>query len=1406
MISFGSKDKSSDKISHQINILLETIKKMAEEAQSVSAISPIIPILEKIFNSPGVFQSIFNTLQNIANIIKNSSNITSTPEQADKLVLAVLDMMDHLKSRIISNDVVSAILVSLTNIGRVLGVFTNAIVNQVKTMESITWKSVFTTVQAARAALPIYFGFLAYSVSELVKAGKSIHLEDVHIVILGLIYSTIIITTIISILKFIIASKIKGEGFFTGGPVSNLTSATKALIKFIKKQIPNFIDAINKAYNDKRSKLFRDISTVKGVLIWVGTLGIVLIAIYYIQKLTIRLALLAPIVFTALPGIKLGFFALRSIIRSVLRTAKYFIKKSGQAADMIFTEKTAKSLLLGILALMVVIGVIIVMAILLTTNATFVTIATAAVPSFLIFFRIFGKLMNSINKLAARLNKFREKSVINKNTLIGLGIIIGVIVAMTIVAFIINFGSVGIHIRAALILIALAVEIWALSAFVKGATLLLKVTQGMKAEDWKKLTSSIHDMQSTVLAMFSFMRLFTKEIVGGVVSEGENKEATPQSIWSIDNAINAAKSMGAILIVLVAMIVLHWSFWAFLKAVSKANVDVTKFLETIKDTIAILTALGGVLTMLTAKEDVETGEKDEQGNPIKVKKEVYGYEKLSHAIENLSGLFGLFVGLLAFTWVIALFQKLTWGKLDIKKNAETVAELSAIIGSILGIMKLLVGDSKPAAKKEGEESSFFGDIWESNKGRLQEIVIAIGVLIALTAFMALLVLFTKALVAALKKINESKLDIKEVAKSFKPMLDIMPVVLGVAALAAPVAILGAPAILGIVFSIPIIYLVIIIMRILEKTKSFINSFVAIAPVIIMAFLQVASLFAIMIGVGMLFVALYVVLGLVDLGQIPKRKKAMAGVIEIVAFAATEIASYIDVFAVGMIASLFAGVFVLLMIIVVTGMILVGGLLYAFSKIPIDMEKTKEKVSQLLETVQYIIDAMFNFEKPGDGSNPDRSGAGVSAGLGLGTARMIAALLGAVYVILMVVAVLFMIFMGYLLQILAMMNIKEYAAGAKTNADYIIDAMDHILDMLFSGGKDKNPDNQSEDWQAKLLSWGGHFVNAIGDIIAAFLMVIKVALMIIAVILLIVMYGALLVVSKLDMSKIAGAEANAQEIMRVGKNIADLIMQKDTTEDKKTEKTWLESLIDWGKSALGTLQNIGSLVLNIGQLALMIGAIAIVAGLGKSLSAIAEFEVPTDVASQKTDGIIGTANAMIKKLNDSDIAKLDSSTEKKVNALVRMSEALGTIGENFGKAGQSADGVERVMDSYIRFLDKIDTIEITRLNTTTKMMEAWARIAEEISGDFEGLAEVMNDQIAPALEKLNETMSGVKEVQAQIIEQLELPVDTTSIEGGSGSPLLAGVPQTSSASRGGYGGSAPRPGKKYQVVFNEVKQI
>jgi hypothetical protein len=87
-------------------------------------------------------------------------------------------------------------------------------------------------------------------------------------------------------------------------------------------------------------------------------------------------------------------------------------------------------------------------------------------------------------------------------------------------------------------------------------------------------------------------------------------------------------------------------------------------------------------------------------------------------------------------------------------------------------------------------------------------------------------------------------------------------------------------------------------------------------------------------------------------------------------------------------------------------------------------------------------------------------------------------------------------------------------------------------------------------------------------------------------------------------------------------------------------------------------------------------------------------------------------------------------------------------------------ITNAMKSYTNFLKQIDNTNIDKLKETKNVFEQMARFSESINGNFEALAETLNEKIAPLLEELKESLDTVEKNTTQVASR---PTTTPDVE-------------------------------------------
>lgn len=110
----------------------------------------------------------------------------------------------------------------------------------------------------------------------------------------------------------------------------------------------------------------------------------------------------------------------------------------------------------------------------------------------------------------------------------------------------------------------------------------------------------------------------------------------------------------------------------------------------------------------------------------------------------------------------------------------------------------------------------------------------------------------------------------------------------------------------------------------------------------------------------------------------------------------------------------------------------------------------------------------------------------------------------------------------------------------------------------------------------------------------------------------------------------------------------------------------------------------------------------------------------------------------------DEFKISEDKSRKMGLLIGSIEDIQDVLKDFNVSNTQVENQKKMTENYIKFLDKIDKVDNSNLKTSVSLFEQMARLSESISGNFDGLAQAINDKIAPLLEELNKLLEEVPE--------------------------------------------------------------
>lgn len=164
-------------------------------------------------------------------------------------------------------------------------------------------------------------------------------------------------------------------------------------------------------------------------------------------------------------------------------------------------------------------------------------------------------------------------------------------------------------------------------------------------------------------------------------------------------------------------------------------------------------------------------------------------------------------------------------------------------------------------------------------------------------------------------------------------------------------------------------------------------------------------------------------------------------------------------------------------------------------------------------------------------------------------------------------------------------------------------------------------------------------------------------------------------------------------------------------------------------------------------------------------AIAGLNIDVDKIQSNAARAKESLNYMFSVIKAASIPVKNQLVRDNMDLMDRINESITSFTH---VSAQDVKNSKDLTDNYIAFLTKVNSMDYTKLKTTEQLMKHWAEMSKSINGNFQGLAQAINEHIMPALNNLNKTMDESMKVQKQIIDDLSKPIDGSNIVAGSGS--------------------------------------
>lgn len=167
-------------------------------------------------------------------------------------------------------------------------------------------------------------------------------------------------------------------------------------------------------------------------------------------------------------------------------------------------------------------------------------------------------------------------------------------------------------------------------------------------------------------------------------------------------------------------------------------------------------------------------------------------------------------------------------------------------------------------------------------------------------------------------------------------------------------------------------------------------------------------------------------------------------------------------------------------------------------------------------------------------------------------------------------------------------------------------------------------------------------------------------------------------------------------------------------------------------------------------------LTLVTGVADKFKAINEINISPEKTKNKITLLFSAVDSVMEIVNNNSYSELDTEEfdNKYSTILDVISELNGTMSDLAQVDSSQVSNQKKMLDNYSKFIDKVNTIDIEKVKTTADMFGQMVKFSESVSGDFDKLAESINEKLMPVLEEL-------KNIMTEIPDKLETGFANTS---------------------------------------------
>lgn len=564
----------------------------------------------------------------------------------------------------------------------------------------------------------------------------------------------------------------------------------------------------------------------------------------------------------------------------------------------------------------------------------------------------------------------------------------------------------------------------------------------------------------------------------------------------------------------------------------------------------------------------------------------------------------------------------------------------------------------------------------------------------------------------------------------------------------------------------------------------------------------------------------------DTGDNPSQKGIM---MSIISWVSPELADILT--------AIFAVAFLAVMVIAISLILLIATELRLLQILDLQPEKIKENVKTVIKTAQMVVDTIFNRDADDntEGSDKDWIESIIGWFKDNPIVTIVKSIMAVAFLAVMIVAIFLVLLIATQLRLLQVIDLDP--VKIKANVDMVLNTANEIANV-FNRTDDKGNEVSKRDGLMGIIEF---FSPELASIASTIFSIGFLAVTILAVNVVICIAQQLKLLQSIDLDADT-VKNNLNLVLDTATLVNNVFDRTDNKPVEESKKTWFGKLLDWVGN--NPLMKVLESVMAVGFLAMTLAAITIIKGIAMELATISNIKLDSANIKKNIDAVIKSCDDVasifdndkgIKEINEKDVDKF-SSYILATNKIAELVKAMNSIQDlqykrikqavtqaqwlslevkklakininaqeqkfldwKFAKYKElnavikeltdiTANDKERgalieAIHEYDTFLQNTTKLDLSKLETTVNLFKQMTEFSESINGNFQGLADTVNDTLGPLLQELYNLLMEYRtiifEVQNKMLDAAQNPTTTggetptTTVGGGGGGSGLS----------------------------------